>query len=121
MNNLHQRFLEAAKTRTAGCPLFEGRDKGDLEDIEGKVVTLDKVWPLTGDNGGYYAVHFKEEMEQFFLSCSSLTAIIDEGKNIAQEEGCSIDEVVSGLKIRIGTMKKAKNGHKYRTMEVVEG
>ena len=121
MANFKERFKNAAKQRTQGCPLFDGRDKGDLEDLEGNAVKIQRAYPLTGDNGRYYAVWFSEEPDCFFLSNSALTGILDEGLRISEEEGVSLDEVVAGLVVRIGAPQKTKNGRRFRPVEVVEG
>lgn len=121
MADFKKRFFSAAKQRVNGCPLFEDRDKGDLEDLEGQEVTLERAYPLSGENGRYYAVWVKEDKEAFFLSNSALTGILDEGLRISEEENVSLDEVIAGLVIRIGAPQKTKNGRRFRPVEVVEG
>lgn len=121
MADYKKRFFDAAKESTSGCPLFEGRVKGDLEDLEGEAVTLQRAYPLTGENGKYYAVWFHEDTETFFLSNAALTRILDEGQAIADEEGVKLDEVISDLVIRIGKPEKTKNGRRFRPVEVICG
>lgn len=119
MADFKSRFKAAAKARANGCPLFEGRDKGEWDDIEGETVTLQRAYPLSGDNGTYYAVWFEEEPDLFFLSPSLLTSIIVPAEQIAADEGVTLDEVIAGLQIKVGPEKKANNGHKFRSMEVI--
>ena len=121
MAEFKKRFFEAAKQTTSGCPLFEDREKGDLEDLEGEAVTLQRAYPLTGENGKYYAVWFHEETENFYLSNSALTRILDEGQQIADEEGVKLDEVIGDLVIKIGKPEKTKNGRRFRPVEVISG
>lgn len=115
----NEKFVKAAKMRTSGCPLFEDREKGDLADLEGEEVTLQRAWPLSGDNGTYYAVWFKEEPELFYLSSSALTSILQEGQKIAEEDGLELDEVIAGTVFKICAQTKTKNGRKFRPIEVI--
>ena len=119
MADFKNRFKEAAKARANGCPLFDGRDKGEWDDLEDQVVTLERAYPLSGDNGTYYAVWFEEETDSFYLTPSILTSIIEPAEQIAADEGVTLDEVIAGLQIKVGPEKKAKNGHKFRSMEVI--
>ena len=116
---MKERYLKAAQDRANGCPLFEGREKGDLGDLEGEEVTLEAAYPLTGDKGHYYAVWFEEEKTLFYLSSSALTAVIDEAEPFAAEAGVSLDEVIAGTKIRIGKQRRTKTGNNYRPVEVI--
>ena len=115
----NEKFLKAAKLRTSGCPLFEDREKGDLADLEGEEVTLQRAWPLTGDNGVYFAVWFKEAPELFYLSSSALTGILQDGQKIAEEDDLELDEVIAGTVIKICAQTKTKNGRKFRPIEVI--
>lgn len=121
MADYKKRFASAAKQCVNGCPLFEGREKGDLEDLEDVAMQLKRAYPLSGDNGRYYAVWFHEEPEHFYLSNSALTRILDEGLRISEVEGVSLDEVIDGLVIKIGASQKTKNGRRFRPVEVIEG
>lgn len=51
-----------------GCPLFEGREKGSLDDLEGKEITIDQIYPLQD----YHCVVFKEMPENFYLTGGAL-------------------------------------------------
>jgi hypothetical protein len=119
IKDLRNEFIEAAKRKTSGCPLFEGREKGDLADMEGMELTLERAWPLTGDDGEYFAVWFEEAPEHFFLSSTALTAVINEGVTIAEREGKDLDEIIAGVVIKVCEPRKTKNGRKYRPVEVV--
>lgn len=121
MADYKKRFFNAAKQTTSGCPLFDGREKGDLEDLEGEAITLQRAYPLTGDNGTYFAVWFHEEPDSFYLSNSALTKILEEGQRIADDEGVTLDEVISDLVIKIGAPEKTKNGRRFRPVEVISG
>lgn len=119
MADFKNRFKEAAKETGNGCPLFDGRDKGDWDTVEGETLTLERAHPMTGKKGIYYVVWFTEHEDEFFQSPYVLTEILDKGRAIAEEENVSIDEVISGLQIKVGPEKRTNGGNKYRSMEVV--
>ena len=120
MADFKKRFFEAAKNRTNGCPLFENREKGEWDDLEDQTVTLQRAYPLTGEDGQYFAVWFEEDEDNFYLTPRILTDVLTDGQAIASQEAVELDEVIAGLQIKVGPEKKTKNGKgKYRSMEVI--
>lgn len=119
LQEIRNAWLTKAEEKTSGCPLFEGRDKGDLKDMEGEIVTLERAWPLTGDKGNYFAVWFKEVPELFYLTGSALTGILEDAQSFADDAGVSIDKIIEGTRIRICQERKTKNGNKFRPIEIV--
>ncbi len=119
--DVRQAFLNKAAQRKSGCPLFEGREKGDLDELTGSIVSLDQAYPMEGENGRYYVVTFKEDKDSFFMSCQSLTELLNDAQAIADEAGCSINTVIDDICIRFGELTKTKTGRRFRPVEVVEG
>lgn len=94
-------LLKALKEVCNGCPLFEDREKGDLDELTDKPVTIEDYFKLSGDSGDYFAVTFKECSGKFFLSGGALTTILrDYGEN-----GALIDLNVT-LKAKVRTANK---------------
>ena len=120
MADFRERFKNAAKNRTNGCPLFVDREKGEWDDLEGQTVTLQRAYPLSGEDGQYFAVWFEEDEDNFYLTPRILTDVLTDGQAIASQEAVELDEVIAGLQIKVGPEKKTKNGKgKYRSMEVI--
>lgn len=88
-----------------GCPLFEGRTKGDLNELKDKVVTIKEYFPLSD----YHAVVFEEEPEKVYLSGGGLKKLLSKYEN----------EDLSGLKIKLLPMIKTNSKRDYRPIEVV--
>lgn len=57
-----------------GCPLFEGREKGSLDDLEGQEITIDQIYPLQD----YHCVVFKEDNDHFYLTGGALKDLCNE-------------------------------------------
>lgn len=114
------RFKAAARQTNDGCPLFEGRDLADFDQLEGEQVTLEDAYPMNGDNGHYYVVTFKESKDLFFFSCKALTDILDKASLIASEEQLAIAQVIDGTVIEVKAPVKTKNGRKFRPVDIVE-
>lgn len=108
-NMTKEQILKAMKERHNGCPLFDGREKGSLDDLTDKEVTIEDFFKFTGDDGDYYAVTFKECPDVTFLSGGGLTSLLDE-----------FGEHSIGVKIRFLEKVKTKRGnHDYRPINVV--
>ena len=115
-----KKWLNKAAARTAGCPLFEGRTKGELDDLEGSVVTLEDAYRMTGEEEGsfYYVFTIDEESELFYMSCKSISQILEDAEAIAAESGITLREVIEGTTIKIGAKRKTKGGKSYRPIEI---
>lgn len=57
-----------------GCPLFEGREKGSLDDLEGEEITIDQIYPLQD----YHCVVFREKPDNFYLTGGALKDLCNE-------------------------------------------
>ena len=119
LNEIRAAWLTKAEEKTSGCPLFEGRDKGDLNDMEGEILTLQRAWPLTGDKGNYFAIWVEEVPELFYLTGSALTSILEDAQSFADDAGVSIDQIIEGTRFKILQARKTKNGNKFRPIEIV--
>lgn len=90
-----------------GCPLFIDREKGDLDELVGKRVVIDSYYELTGENGKYYALAFKDIDDKFYLSGGAITDLISEFGDDAKEVEILIMEKV-----------KTKNRREYRPIRI---
>ena len=88
-----------------GCPLFEGRSKGDLNDLTGNVVTINEYFPLSD----YHAVVFEEEPDKVYLSGGALKKLLAEYEN----------EDLRGLRVKILPMVKTNSKRDFRPIEVL--
>lgn len=109
--------LESVKKQvnTVGSPIFEGRTKGEWDDVNNSDVTVESTLVYTDSNGDTYGVMvFKEVPGQFFLCGKVATdiaiAVCDpaNGGAIDQESGIMIDE----YRIHIGEPTKTRRGGK---------
>lgn len=88
-----------------GCPLFEGREKGDLSELTGREVTIKEYFPLSD----YHAVVFEEEPEKVYLSGGGLKKLLTQYET----------EDLSGLRIKLLPMIKTNSKRDYRPIEVI--
>lgn len=51
-----------------GCPLFEGREKGSLDDLEGRPVHIEDLFPLSD----FHCVVFEEIPDRYYLTGGAL-------------------------------------------------
>lgn len=51
-----------------GCPLFEGREKGSLADLENKELHIEDLYPLDD----YHCIVFEEIPDYYFLTGGAL-------------------------------------------------
>ena len=107
MGKINNEVLTKMQERFNGCPLFVDREKGELDDLVGQKVKIDKFYELTGDNGVYYAVGFVGMEDKFFLSGGALTDLIAEFP-----EDCKNVEILIQEKI------KTKNHREFRPIRV---
>ena len=116
-----ERFKKAAFRKQEGCPLFDGRESADLEQLEGEIVHLLDAYPMTGKKGNrYYVVTFEEYDKLFFFSSKALTDILDEADKIASEEDIPISQVIEDTAISIQAPVRTKDGNKFRPIDIVD-
>ena len=105
MSLTREELIKKLKEDFNGCPLFEGREKGDLKDLEGETVTVADYFPMSD----YHAVVFEEHDKKVYLSGGGL-------KKMLTEYG---DEDVRGVKIKVLPMIKTSAKRDYRPIEVI--
>lgn len=106
---LFQKELENAisqmKEDYNGCPLFEDREKGSLDDIVGIELTIDDLFPLND----YHCVVFEEIPDKFFLTGGALKDLCNNYK----------PEFVRGRRISVGEKVKTRNKRDFRPIKVL--
>lgn len=107
---------EIAKKKTVGCPLFEGRNKGDWDTIQNQEVTLIDAYPMED----YFVVILEEMQENFYLAGKCLVDILS--TYLEECEG-DMDTFRNGIKEERLRLKqklvKKKNGQNFRKFEVI--
>ena len=106
-NKAREEILKALKEMNNGCPLMDGREKGDFDELENETVTIDEVFPLDG----YYCVTLKDDKEHFYLTSMSVTKAID--------FILSAGETPEGLTFKVLEKVKTKNKNTYRPIEII--
>ena len=78
MTKVNEKFLEELKKEFNGCPLFEGREKGDIEIHVNKPCTITDYFKMKESSGSYYyAFTIEQDKEHTFLSGGAITKLID--------------------------------------------
>ena len=106
-NKVREEILKTLKDMNNGCPLMEGREKGDFDELENKTVTIDEAFPLDG----YYCVTLKGDNEHFYLTSMSITKSID--------FILSAGESPDGLTFKVLEKVMTKNENIYRPIEII--
>lgn len=89
-----------------GCPLFEGREKGSLDDLENIELTIDQIYPLQD----YHCIVFKEKPENFYLTGGALKDLCNDYE----------PRFVLGRVIIIQPMVTTKSRRNFRPIKVVK-
>lgn len=88
-----------------GCPLFEDREKGSLDELTGLEVTIEDLFPLND----YHCVVFAEAPDKFFLTGGALKDLCNNYQ----------PEFVRGRTIVIQPMVKTRNKKDFRPIKVI--
>ena len=110
-------WLKKAMERYNGCPLFNGREKGDIDELTGKVVTLKEVYPYKSNDGEYHAFIVEEMPDKVYLSGGALKNMLNEAK-----ENGDIDSLCeNGLQFKMLPMVEVKSqrGRTFRPIEII--
>lgn len=97
--------LKKMKEMFNGCPLFEGREKGSLDELTDKKVKISEYFRLAD----YHAVVFEEYPDRVYLSCSSLDKLITEFPEECKE-----------VYIKLLTPIKTADKHDYRPLNILD-
>ena len=112
MTKVNKEFLEELKKEFNGCPLFDGREKGDIELHVNKPCTITDYFRLQESSGSYYyAFTIEQDKERTFLSGGAITKLIDK----CVENGYDAVGVTFVPKEKIKTASKRD----YRPIEVL--
>lgn len=102
---LSRENLEKAMNRFNGCPLFEGREKGSLDDLADHVVTVEDLFPLND----YHCIIFEEIPDHFFLTGGALKELCNEFP----------PDEVRGTRLTVGRLVKTKSRREYRPITII--
>lgn len=88
-----------------GCPLFEDREKGQLDDLTGKKLTIEDIYPMND----YHAIVFEEDATHVYLTGGALKDLCNEYEK----------KYVVGRTIEIGELVKTKKGRQFRPIKII--
>lgn len=108
MKNLREKVKELIFT----LPLMEGKEKGDIDDLMDKVVTINGYGFLQGDTGNYAVFTVKEDDENFYFGGMVITDALEE----LEGDGYRSEILQDGLPIRL-SKKMSKNKRNYTSCE----
>lgn len=102
---MQQDMLKKMQEQFNGCPLFADREKGSLDDITDKELTIEDIYPLQD----YHAIVFEELPDNFYLTGGALKDLCNEYE----------PEFVIGRLIKIKPLVKTKKRRDFRPIEVI--
>lgn len=95
-----------------GIPFMEGREKGDVKDLYGKIVTVREYGFIQGDDGPYLVFIVEEDEKNFFFGASVITQNFEE---FDDEDKAELRK--SGLPIKLDERDNKKGTRKYQAVE----
>lgn len=102
---VEQNILKQMQDQFNGCPLFVDREKGQLDDIVDKELTIEDIYPLQD----YHCIVFSEIPDFFYLTGGAL-------KDLCNEYD---PKFVIGRVIKIKEKVKTKKRRDFRPIEVI--
>ena len=102
---LEAEMLKKMQDQFNGCPLFVDREKGSLDDIVDKELTIEDIYPLQD----YHCIVFSELPDNFYLTGGALKDLCNEYEH----------EFVIGRIIKIKEKVKTKKRRDFRPIEVI--
>lgn len=100
-----QNAIEQMKNDYNGCPLFEDREKGSLDELTGMEITIEDLFPLND----YHCVVFEEVPDKFYLTGGALKDLCNNYP----------PEFVRGRVIVLQEMVKTKRKKEFRPIKVI--
>ena len=64
------------KFQNKGIPFMEGREKGNLKDVQNTVLHIDDFGFINGSNGEFAVVSFKESPSKFYFANQVITDML---------------------------------------------
>lgn len=89
-----------------GCPFFNERTKGQLDDIIDIELTIEDIFPMQD----YHAIIFSELPDTFYLTGGALKDLCNNYK----------PEHVRGRVVVLSEKKRTKNNHEFRPIKVLK-
>lgn len=96
-------ILKKMQDQFNGCPLFETREKQQLDALEDQTVTLEQYFKLAD----YYAITFEEFPDAVFLSGGAITDLIS-----------TYGEDAIGVQFTVLPMVKTNAKHDFRPIRI---
>lgn len=100
-----QLAIAQMKSDYNGCPLFEDREKGSLDDLTGKEMTIKDLFPLND----YHCVVFEEDDAHFYLTGGALKDLCNNYP----------PKFVIGRVIELQPMVKTRRKKEFRPLKVI--
>lgn len=100
-----QTAIEQMKDEFNGCPLFNGREKGSLDELEGSQLHIEDLYPIQD----YHCVVFEEIKDKFYLTGGALKDLCNNYP----------PEFVAGRCIEIQPMVETKSRRNFRPIKVL--
>lgn len=97
--------IKQMKEEFNGCPLFEDREKGSLDELTDLEITIDDLFPLND----YHCVVFSEIPDKFFLTGGALKDLCNNYP----------PEFVKGRVVKLLPMVKTKRKKEFRPIKVI--
>lgn len=95
-----------------GITFMQGREKGELTELFGKIVTVRNYDFINSEDGDYLVFIIDEEPEKFYFGGSVLTS------NFKEFDNDEKDEILEdGLKVKLENKKGKK--HNYTSVEYI--
>lgn len=117
---MNEKLKKRVAEKHAGVPFMADRDKGDFADLEGFTIELEDAAQITKDSEKIWAFTCLEYPENFFFANGGLASILDDARDIAEEDGVTIADVLKGCKVTVGSMTvNPKTKRSYRPVDIV--
>lgn len=100
-----QQMIAQMKEDYNGCPLFEDREKGDLDELTGEEITIDDLFPLND----YHCIVFRQHPEKFYLTGGALKDLCNNYP----------PQFVKGRTIVLQPMVKTRTKRDFRPIKVI--
>lgn len=90
---MNKNVLSEMKAMLNGCPLMDGREKMQFDEIAGEQITIADYYKMEGKDN-YYCVVLSEYPKNYFFTGAQLTTFIDkfgdDAKKVVLEVGKKI-------------------------------